>query len=64
MSFKSARKASGMTVRQVAERIGVSSAAVTYWETQKSRPTADRLLELAKLYGVSMEELMKEDDSE
>lgn len=49
-----------MTPEFVAERLGVSRQAVSKWENGTSDPSTSNLLALAKLYGVSAEELLKE----
>ena len=48
-----------MTQEYVAEAIGVSRQAVSKWEKGLSSPSTTNLLALAKLYGVSVEELLK-----
>lgn len=48
-----------MTQEFVAERLGVSRQAVSKWENGTSEPSTSNLLALAKLYGVSPEELLK-----
>ena len=58
MSFKSARKAAGLTMRQAADRLGISAAAVAQWESGATSPRAKYLLALAALYGVSVDELL------
>ena len=49
-----------MTQEFVAERLSVSRQAVNKWENGTSDPSTSNLLALAKLYGVSAEELLKE----
>lgn len=49
-----------MTQEFVAERIGVSRQAVSKWESGRSDPSTSNLLALAKLYGISAEDLLKE----
>ena len=49
-----------MTQEFVAEAVGVSRQAVSKWEIGTSDPSTSNLLALAKLYGVSPEELLKE----
>ena len=49
-----------MTQEFVAERLGVSRQAVSKWENGTSDPSTSNLLALAKLYGISAEELLKE----
>ena len=48
-----------MTQEFVAESIGVSRQAVSKWESGAADPSTSNLLALAKLYGVSPEELLK-----
>lgn len=48
-----------MTQEFVAETLGVSRQAVSKWENGTSDPSTSNLLALAKLYGVSAEELLK-----
>lgn len=49
-----------MTQEFVAESLGVSRQAVSKWESGASDPSTTNLLALAKLFGVSAEELLKE----
>ena len=49
-----------MTQEFVSESIGVSRQAVSKWENGASDPSTSNLLELAKLYGISAEDLLKE----
>lgn len=48
-----------MTQEFVAETLGVSRQAVSKWENGTSEPSTSNLLALAKLYGVSAEELLR-----
>lgn len=48
-----------MTQEFVAESIGVSRQAVSKWEKGASDPSTSNLLALARLYGVSAEELLE-----
>jgi len=49
-----------MTQEFVAETIGVSRQAVSKWESGTSDPSTSNLFALAKLYGISVENLQKE----
>lgn len=44
--------------------MGVSGAAVSMWETGKTRPRASLLVKLAALYGCSIDELLQDDETE
>ena len=49
-----------MTQEFVAEALGVSRQAVSKWETGTADPSTSNLIALAKLFGVSPEELLRE----
>ena len=59
-ALKAHRTQCKMTQEFVAETIGVSRQAVSKWENGTSDPSTSNLFALAKLYGVSVEELLKE----
>ncbi len=59
-ALKAHRTRCKMTQEFVAETIGVSRQAVSKWETGISDPSTSNLFALAKLYGISAEELLKE----
>ena len=58
MSFLSARTKTGYYQAKVAKDMGVSDAAVSMWETGKTRPRASLLVKLAGLYCCSLDELL------
>ena len=60
MSFLSAREASGMTQKDVTEKVGVNQSAVSFWESGKTMPRASILLKLANLYGCTVDDLLKD----
>ena len=47
-----------MTQEFVAERLGVSRQAVSKWESGASEPSTSNLIAIAKLYGVTVEEML------
>ena len=49
-----------MTQEFVAETLGVSRQAVSKWESGASAPSTTNLMALAKLFGVTAEELLRE----
>lgn len=49
-----AREASGMTTKQLAWRLGVRTATIKAWETDRSQPRANRLTMLAGILNVSL----------
>ena len=59
-ALKAHRTRCNMTQEFVAESLGVSRQAVSKWESGASDPSTSNLLALARLYGVSAEELLRE----
>ena len=53
------RKVAGLTQEQLGELLGVTRQAVSKWERGTADPSTSNLLALAKLFGVSAEELLK-----
>ena len=49
-----------MTQEFVAESLGVTRQAVSKWESGASDPSTTNLMTLAKLFGVTAEEILKE----
>ncbi len=62
-TIKSHRIRCQMTQEFVAETLGVSRQAVSKWETGTSAPSTSNLIALAKLFGISGEELLKDLDT-
>lgn len=52
------RKSHNMSQEALAEQLGVSRQAVSKWERAESSPDTDNLIALAKLYGISVDELL------
>lgn len=59
--LKEARKVTGMTQEEVAEKILVSRVTVSNWENGKSLPDIASLISLSDLYNISLDELVKGD---
>lgn len=56
--FKEARQMHKLTIAEAADRLGVSSAALSTWESGKKSPTLDNLIGMAELYGVTTDYLL------
>ena len=59
-ALKEYRTKCKMTQEFVAESLGVSRQAVSKWENGTSDPSTSNLIALAKLYGISAEEISNE----
>ena len=60
-AIRTLREKKGLSQQQLAERVGVSSKAVSKWETAKGLPDITLIEPLAKELGVSVMELMSGD---
>ncbi|MEZ3507612.1 MAG: helix-turn-helix domain-containing protein [Lachnospiraceae bacterium] len=53
------RKENKLSQEALAEKLGISRQAVSKWERAEASPDTDNLIALAKLYHVSLDELLK-----
>ena len=60
------RKENNLSQEALAEKLGISRQAVSKWERAEASPDTDNLIALAKLYHISLDELLKihEDEEE
>lgn len=58
-SLKALRKNAKLTQEDVAERLNVSRQSVAKWESGESLPDIENCILLAKLYGVSLDDLVR-----
>lgn len=58
------RKKHGYSQLHVAECLNVSRQAISRWEVGSSVPSTENLMELSRLYGVSLDELVGYDTKE
>lgn len=56
--IKEQRTAHGLSQETLAEAMGVSRQAVTKWEADQSAPSSEKLIILAKLFHISLDELI------
>ncbi len=52
------RKENGYSQEELADKLGISRQAVSKWERAESSPDTDNLIVLAKLYNISLDELL------
>lgn len=55
------RKKNGWSQEELAEQLGVTRQAVSKWEGAQSTPDLQRLLEMSKLFGVTVDYLIKDE---
>ena len=56
------RKRAGLLQKDLAERIGVAQGIISLWETDKAFPRADKLPQLARILGCTIDELFAEEN--
>ena len=62
MGIRTIRLSKNLTQDNLASLIGVARTTVTMWESGAAMPRADKLTELAKVLGCTIDELMKADE--
>ena len=58
------RKEKNLSQEALANELGISRQAVSKWERAEASPDTDNLILLAKLYGMSLDDLLKTDQKE
>lgn len=56
------RRNKGYSQEELAENLGLSRQAVSKWERAESSPDTGNLIALAKLYGITLDELLRVDE--
>ncbi|KRN22719.1 helix-turn-helix domain-containing protein [Lacticaseibacillus camelliae] len=59
--LRNARTKSGMSQESLAEFMGVSRQTISNWETSRSYPDVERVMRLADLYHLSLDEMLRGD---
>lgn len=57
------RKKHNLSQEELASLLGVSRQAVSKWERSESSPDTDNLIELAKIYNITLDELLNGDEA-
>lgn len=61
--LKEKRTAAGLSQEALSHQIGVSRQTISSWENDRSYPDIGSILKLSDLYGMSLDELLKEDEN-
>jgi DNA-binding XRE family transcriptional regulator len=59
INIKNARKRTGLTQTQIAEKMGITQQTYARWETKKREPKLDTLRKIAEICGCEVFELLK-----
>lgn len=58
MAIRALRESAGMRQYELAARMGVKQASVHAWESGENYPSAENLLKLADIFGVTVDEVL------
>ena len=56
------RKQQNLSQEQVSEKLGVARQTISKWELGETTPEMDKLIIISKIYDITLDELMKEDN--
>ena len=56
------RKKNGWSQEELADKLGVSRQSVSKWESAQSIPDLQRILEMSRLFNVSTDYLLKDEE--
>ena len=59
--LRDARQKHQLSQEQIAEMLGVSRQTISNWETSRSYPDIERVMRLAEIYHLSLDELLRGD---
>ena len=60
--LKELRKLNNLSQEQVAKELNITRQAISKWETDKTMPDIENIILLSKLYNVSLESIMGEEE--
>ncbi len=61
--LKGLRNKKGMTQKELADMLGVTDGAIGMWERGRREPDGDKLSQLARIFGVSVDYLLGHSDN-
>jgi len=61
--LKELRNNAGLTQKQLAEMLGVTSSVVSYYELSERNPSPEILVKLSKIFHISTDKLLGMDES-
>lgn len=64
ISIRTQRRAKGWTQKELAEKLNVDQSAVTLWEKGKNGVRMQSLVEMARLFECTVDDLLKDDVEE
>ena len=62
-NFKKIRNQCGFSQQYVAQQLGISQSNISDWENDVSRPEYEKLIQLSKIYDVTLYDLLGIDEN-
>ena len=56
-NLRKLRRARGLTIRDLAEQVGLSASIISYYENEKRKPSYEVLVKLSEALGCTIDEL-------
>ena len=60
-NLKRIRKENNLSQEQLADKLGVSRQSVSKWESGLAYPEMDKVLQICKMFGLNVDELLNQD---
>ena len=60
-NLKKIRKEHNLSQEQLAEQLGVSRQSVSKWESNQAYPEMDKVIQLAKMFNLNVDDLLNQD---
>ena len=57
------RKARGLSQKELAKMVGVSQTTIASWEIGTREPNIAKLIQMAEIFGCTVDELIKKEDT-
>lgn len=62
--YKNLRKEAGLSQEELSYQLGVSRQAISKWERDSGYPETEKIVRMSKLFNVSLDYLLNEEDTE
>lgn len=62
MRLKQIRESKRISQKELANKLGITESAVCHWEAGRYLPTTDKLQQIAKTLGVTIDELLADSE--
>ena len=60
-NLKFLRKNKGLTQKETAQKVNITRALMGAWEEERSKPNAEKLVAIGKLFSITIEDFISKD---